>query len=651
MFPVGLLYYLVSDLMNGGVPGGKIPFYVAGCVVCIGLILLTTFFQYNATYFATYKESGIRRITLAEHLRKIPLSFFGKKDLADLTSTIMADCTFLEQSFSHFIPELAGSIISTVLISIGLLFTDWRMALAALWVLPVAFAIVGFSAKIQENLNQKAMDVKMACADGIQECIETVRDLKANNAEQAYLKGLEKKIRAVEHRSILNEFGLAVFVVSASLVLKLGIATVALVGAVLLMQGSLSVLTFFMFLLVVSRLYDPLQGALQNLAAVISTRTNIARMNEILDHPIQQGSDRLSNQGYDIVFDHVGFAYNTGETVLKDVSFTAKQGEVTALVGPSGGGKTTVSRLAARFWDINRGKITVGGMDVSRIDPETLLSLYSIVFQDVTLFDNTILENIRIGNKDATDEQVIAAAKLANVDEFAEKLPDGWHTNIGENGCELSGGERQRISIARAFLKNAPIILLDEATASLDVENETLIQTALSRLIADKTVLVIAHRMRTVAGADHIVVLEDGHVVQQGTPAELMEQGGDVALLAVGSMVAEAIEVRDLLEKRGIHAALVNCRSVKPMDEKMLHQLANRPIVTMEEHVLTGGFGSVVCAFLSGEGLPAPMLSFGIPDTFVQHGRRDQLLKYLGLTPELMTQRIVIALKNGEKHQ
>ena len=526
MFPVGLLYYLVRDLMNGGVPGGKIPFYVAGCVVCIGLILLTTFFQYNATYFATYKESGIRRITLAEHLRKIPLSFFGKKDLADLTSTIMADCTFLEQSFSHFIPELAGSIISTVLISIGLLFTDWRMALAALWVLPVAFAIVGFSAKIQENLNQKAMDVKMACADGIQECIETVRDLKANNAEQAYLKGLEKKIRAVEHRSILNEFGLAAFVVSASLVLKLGIATVALVGAVLLMQGSLSVLTFFMFLLVVSRLYDPLQGALQNLAAVISTRTNIARMNEILDHPIQQGSDRLSNQGYDIVFDHVGFAYNTGETVLKDVSFTAKQGEVTALVGPSGGGKTTVSRLAARFWDINRGKITVGGMDVSRIDPETLLSLYSIVFQDVTLFDNTILENIRIGNKDATDEQVIAAAKLANVDEFAEKLPDGWHTNIGENGCELSGGERQRISIARAFLKNAPIILLDEATASLDVENETLIQTALSRLIADKTVLVIAHRMRTVAGADKIVVLSDGTVAEEGSPKDLEEKNG-----------------------------------------------------------------------------------------------------------------------------
>ena len=526
MFPVGLLYCMVSDLMNGGVPESRLPFYIVGCILCVGLILLTTYFQYNATYFATYTESGVRRITLAERLRKIPLSFFGKKDLADLTSTIMADCTFLEQSFSHFIPELAGSIISTVLIAVSLLFYDWRMALAALWVMPVAFGIVGFSAKVQEGFNQKSMDAKMACADGIQECIETVQDLKANNAEKEYLKGLEKKIRAVEHRSILNEFGLAAFVVSASLVLKLGIATVALAGSVLLMQGSLDILTFFLFLLVVSRLYDPLQGALQNLAAVISTRTNIARMNEILDHPIQQGKISLSNKGYDITFDHVGFAYNTGETVLKDVSFTAKQGEVTALVGPSGGGKTTVSRLAARFWDVSRGKITVGGMDVSKVDPETLLSLYSIVFQDVTLFDNTILENIRIGNKDATDEEVLAAARLANVDEFAERLPDKWNTNIGENGCELSGGERQRISIARAFLKNAPIILLDEATASLDVENETLIQTALSRLIKDKTVLVIAHRMRTVAGADKIVVLSDGMVAEEGDPDTLLRQDG-----------------------------------------------------------------------------------------------------------------------------
>ena len=532
MAPVSLLYALVRGLMAGGVQGSAAALYAAGCAACASLILLTTYWQYNATYFATYVESGVRRIALAERLRKIPLSFFGKKDLADLTSTIMADCTFLEQSFSHFMPELAGAIVSTTLVAIGLFAFDWRMALAALWVLPISFAIVGFSARVQERMNQKAMDARMACADGIQECIEAVQDLKANNAEGAYLAGLEKKIRAVEHRSIVNEFGLAAFVVTASLILKLGIATVALVGSSLLAQGRLDLLTFFLYLLVVSRLYDPLQSALQNLAAVISTRTNIARMNEILDHPIQQGESRLTNRGCDIVFDHVGFAYADGEQVLKDVSFTARQGQVTALVGPSGGGKTTVSRLAARFWDAGRGKITIGGMDVSKTDPEALLSLFSIVFQDVTLFDNSILENIRIGNKDATDEEVLAAARLANVDEFAEKLPDKWNSNIGENGCALSGGERQRISIARAFLKNAPIILLDEATASLDVENETLIQTALSRLIREKTVLVIAHRMRTVAGADKIVVLADGRVAEQGAPEELLARDGLYAHMA-----------------------------------------------------------------------------------------------------------------------
>ena len=527
MLPVGLLYWLVSDLLNQTVINtGRVIFYSVGCAVAIALIVLTTWFQYNATYFATYTESGKRRISLAEQLRKIPLSFFGKKDLADLTSTIMADCTFLEQSFSHFIPELVGSMISTVLIAIGLFVYDWRMACAALWVLPVSFAIVFFSAKVQEKLNNRQMEAKMAFADGIQECIETVRDLKANNAEDAYLKGLDKKIKAVEKRAIISELGTAVFVVSATLILKLGIVTVALVGAMLLVNGTLDVLTFFLFLLVVARLYDPLQTVLQNLAAVISTRTNIRRMKEILDHPIQTGSDTLTNQGYDIVFDHVGFSYNTGERILEDVSFTAKQGEVTALVGPSGSGKTTVSRLASRFWDIQQGKITVGGMDISQIEPETLLSLYSIVFQDVTLFNNSIMENIRVGRKDATDEEVLAAAKLANCEEFARKLPEGWNTVIGENGCSLSGGERQRISIARAFLKNAPIILLDEATASLDVENETVIQTALSRLIQDKTVLVIAHRMRTVASADKIVVLEKGKVVEEGTSAQLLNING-----------------------------------------------------------------------------------------------------------------------------
>lgn len=526
MLPTSLLYFLVADMLSGGVTGGRIRFYVGGIAVCFALILLTTWFQYNNTYFTTYEESGKRRLGLAERLRKLPLSFFGKRDLADLTSTIMADCEVLEKTCSHFIPGLFGSLISTTIISVGLFAFDWRMALAALWVIPVSVLIVLLSYKIQDKTQAKTMAVKMACADGIQEYIETVRDLKANNAEQNYLKGLSGKIKNVEKQNLKAELTNAVFVTGAGMVLKLGIASVAIVGAALLVNGSLSALTFFMFLLVASRLYDPMQAALQNLAAIIAMRTNVARMNEILDYPIQTGSETLTNNGYDIEFNHVGFSYNTGETVLNDVSFTAKQGEVTALIGPSGGGKTTVSRLAARFWDNGTGKITVGGMDISKIDPEKLMSLYSIVFQDVTLFDNTIMENIRLGKKGATDEEVMAAARLANVDEFAEKLPDKWNTNIGENGCELSGGERQRISIARAFLKDAPIILLDEATASLDVENETMIQTALSRLIKDKTVLIIAHRMRTVAGADKIVVLADGVVAEQGVPDELYKKNG-----------------------------------------------------------------------------------------------------------------------------
>ncbi len=526
MFPVGLLYFFVNDLLNGGIKPEKIWFYIVGCIIALALIFAVTYWQYNSTFLATYVETGTRRITLAEKLRKIPLSFFDKKDLADLTSTIMADSTYLETAFSHFIPPFIGAMISTAVIAISLFFFDWRMAIASLWVLPVAFTIIGLSSKVQKSLNRKSMDAKMACADGIQECIETIQDLKANNAEQSYMAGLDTKIENVEKRTIINEFGTSVFVVSAGLVLKLGIATTALIGSILFVNGQLDVLTFFMFLLVVSRLYDPMQSAIQNLAAIISTSTNVARMNEILDHDVQTGNTKLTNKGYDVEFKNVEFSYNNNENVLKDVSFTAKQGEVTALIGPSGGGKTTVSRLAARFWDINHGKITVGGMDISKIEPETLLSLYSIVFQDVILFNNTIMENIRLGKKGATDEEVLLAAKLANCDEFVSKLPDGYNTDIGENGCQLSGGERQRISIARAFLKDSPIILLDEATASLDVENETLIQTALSKLIKNKTVIVIAHRMRTVAGADKIVVLSDGVVAEEGTAESLKKLNG-----------------------------------------------------------------------------------------------------------------------------
>lgn len=525
MVPISMLYFLVEDYMNGTL-AGKGMFYLAGCLISMILIAVTTYIQYNATFLSTYVESGVRRITLAEKLRKIPLSFFGKKDLSDLTSTIMADCAMMETASSHFIPELVGACISTTLVAIGLFFFDWRMAIAALWVLPVSFAIVICSEKVQDKLNKKQMDYKMACADGIQEGLESVRDLQAYNYQDDYMNGLDTKIHAVEKHAIVTELGMALFVGSAQMILKLGIATVALTGGYLLARGKIDIITFFMFLMVVSRIYDPMQVSLQNVAAINAAGVQSDRLDEILSHDVQEGTTVLDNKGYDIEFKNVGFSYDTKETVLKNVSFVAKQGEVTALIGPSGGGKTTVSRLASRFWEVDCGTITVGGMDISRIDPETLMSLYSIVFQDVTLFNNTVMENIRIGKKDATDEEVIQAAKLAHCDEFIKRLSKGYDTVIGENGSELSGGERQRISIARAFLKDAPIILLDEATASLDVDNETFIQESLSRLIKDKTVMIIAHRMRTVANADKIVVLKDGVVAESGSPAEFEKQNG-----------------------------------------------------------------------------------------------------------------------------
>lgn len=526
MLPVGLLYVLTSYLLDGDLPKEKIGFFAAGIILSLILIILTTIFQYRSTFLSTYIESGVRRRGLAEKLRKLPLSYFGKKDLSDLTNTIMSDCALIETGSSHWIPELVGSFISSAIIVISLFAFNWKMALAAVWVMPVAFLIVFFARKVMDSLNQKSLTYKLDCLDGIQEGLETVRDLRSNNMADTYMTGLNKKIKAVEKHSLVSEFVTAVFVSSAQMILKFGIGTVAVVGSALLIKGEISVVTFFMFLLVVTRMYDPLQIALQNFAAIISLDTNCRRMDEILSHPEQTGRETLDNKGYDIEFSNVAFSYNDGEQVLKDVTFTAKQGEVTALIGPSGGGKTTVSRMATRFWDYNKGKIMVGGMEVAQIDPEKLMSLYSIVFQDVILFNNTIMENIRIGKKDATDEEVMQAARLAYCEEFVEKLPNKWNTMVGENGSELSGGERQRISIARAFLKDAPIILMDEATASLDVDNESLIQESISNLIQNKTVLIIAHRMRTVDGADKIVVLKDGVVAEQGSPAALKKQNG-----------------------------------------------------------------------------------------------------------------------------
>ena len=540
MMPAGILYSLIKDLLEGTLSRERIPFYAVASVAVLLVIAVTNFIQYNATFLTTYRESGVRRTAIAEKLRKLPLSYFGKKNISDLTTNIMGDCAQIETASSHWIPELIGAVISVSIVGISLFFAfDFRMVLASFWVIPVAFIIIITASGAEKNAVRENSAVKMTMTDGIQECLESIRDLRANNAEERYMDELEGKIRDVEKMALITELKMAIYVNSAAIILKIGIGTTAVVGGALFAKGEISLLTFFMFLMLVARLYDPMQITLQNFAAIIACGIQCERLDEVLSTKIQTGEERLNNFGYDIVFDHVGFKYSDDTDVLKDVSFTAKQGQVTALIGPSGGGKTTISRLAARFWDVNEGKITLGGEDISGIDPETLLKNYSIVFQDVTLFNSSVMENIRIGKEGATDEEVMEAARLANCQQFVELLPDKYNTRIGENGSELSGGERQRISIARAFLKDAPVVLLDEATASLDAENETAIQEALSRLIKNKTVLIIAHRMRTIANADKIVVLKDGVVAEQGSPEFLSGYDSIYSRMTKQQMIAQ----------------------------------------------------------------------------------------------------------------
>ena len=518
--------HLLDSMENMNDPMNGFWIYVGSGALILILLFILHWFQYASLYLATYKESANRRISLAETLRRLPLSFFGSRDLSDLTSTMIADCSSLDQMFSHYIPQLFASVFSTAVIGAAMFICDWRMALAVLWVVPVAILLTAGSKRIQDSFGTKNILRKRAVADCIQEGLETVKDIKACSRQEIYMEKLEEKLLAMEKGSIHSELATGVFVCSAQAFLRLGLATTILTGVALLASGELPFLYFLGFLFAAARLYDPLGLVLQNIAATFNAKLQIERMRSILEQPVQKGTEEFIPQNYDITFDHVSFAYRNGDGVLDDVSFTARQGEVTALIGPSGGGKSTACKLAARFWDASGGKITLGGTDVSRVDPETLLKYYSMVFQDVVLFRDTVMENIRLGRRGATDDEVIAAAKAARCDEFIRKLPQGYRTMIGENGSTLSGGERQRISIARALLKNAPVILLDEATASLDVENESAVQEALSHLLRDRTVLIIAHRMRTVAGADHIVVLENGRVTQQGTPEELMKHGG-----------------------------------------------------------------------------------------------------------------------------
>lgn len=530
MFPVGLyallLYMWIGPLMGGEIVDPNLGMFIVAILIILGIIFVFSWKQYHFVYNTTYVESENRRINLGENLRKLPLSFFEKRDLADLTSTIMNDCTDLEHVFSHAIPQLLGSVISLIIVAIGLLIFDWRLAIALLWVVPVAFGIMYISRKLVQRGSEIVMEDLLECGDSMQECIESIRDLKSYNYENQYLSKLHNLTANVERSRIKSELMASAGVISGNVVLKLGIVSVILVGSYLIMNGQVSIYVLLIFLIASASIYAPVENGLMFLSEILMMDIKIDRSKDIEAQVIPEGLKDYSLESYDIEFSKVNFNYDDLKDVLSDISFTARQGEVTALVGPSGGGKSTVSKLAARFWDPVSGSVSLGGQDLSKLDSEKLLENFSIVFQDVILFNNSILENIRIGRKDATDEEVIEAAKLAECDEFVQKLPDGYDTVIGENGELLSGGQRQRISIARALLKDANVILLDEATSFLDVENETKIQKALSTLIKNKTVIIIAHRMRTIANADNIIVLDDGKIAEQGSPDELIACDG-----------------------------------------------------------------------------------------------------------------------------
>lgn len=528
MLPIVVLYFVASDFVRYlgdpavGLPG--MALYAVGIVAALAVMFVTQMWEYRATYTVVYQESARKRIAIAERLRLLPLSFFGKRDLADLTSVIMKDCSDQERLFSHTMPQIFGMGASTLVFAAMMFAFDWRLAASALWPIPVALVALLLTARVQKSHTAKKNAASLSFVDGLQEYLECHREIRSLNKVGAFQSDLGRRIDRFEREKIDAELAMGVAVCSAQGFLRLGIASVIVVGTMLLVTGRVDFLVFFVYLLAVTRVYDPINVILQAVAELMDMSLSLGRMRAIENEPIQTGHTSFEPQGYDVVFDDVGFAYADGEDVLDGVSFTAREGQVTALVGASGSGKSTAVKLASRFWDVSSGAVFVGGVDVSTVDPETLLSSFSEVFQDVVLFDDTVRENIRLGKKNATDEEVLAAAKVARCDEFVERLPNGYDTLIGENGGRLSGGERQRISIARALLKNAPIVLLDEATASLDVENETQVQAALSELLQGKTVLVIAHRMRTVDNADKIVVLEGGRVVEQGSPAELREK-------------------------------------------------------------------------------------------------------------------------------
>ena len=530
MLPATYLFFFLLEYLGENSPAKhSFWFYVVLAGVLAGVMYFISRRQYDSTYTTVYTESANRRISIAEKLRRLPLAFFSERNLSDLTSTIMEDCTMLEHTFSHAVPQLFASSLSLIIIAVGVFFYNWQMAVALFWVVPLALIVLIIARHEFDKAFTHVYLIKRNVTEQIQEGLECVQEIKSYNGEQEYNRRFDGILKHYEKNLINHELIAGVIVNLSVMLLKLGMTTVIVYGAWLLSRGELSAFDYMVFLVVSAMVYNPVEDVCMHIAVLTFLDVRIKRMKEITAMPEQGGSADTQISNYDIVFNHVSFSYEKGKQVLHDVSFTARQGEVTALVGPSGGGKTTAAKLAARFWDIDSGEIMLGGKDISQIDPEKLLRNYAVVFQDVLLFNASITDNIRIGRRNATDEEIRHVARLARCDEFISRMPHGYDTIIGENGETLSGGERQRISIARALLKDSPVILLDEATASLDAENETLIQAGISELVRNKTVIIIAHRMRTVCNADKIVVLKNGSICEQGAPDELMKQDGEFA--------------------------------------------------------------------------------------------------------------------------
>lgn len=534
MLPFGITIQIFTELlkplMGGEISWSKLWGYFFAGILAAFLVFLANKNDYKKTYVTSYQEAESSRIRIAEHIRKLPMSFFNSKDLTELTTNLMGDCATTEHVLSHVIPQLCANGISMVIICILLSFFDWRMALAIFCTVPIAFLIILGSKKLQNKLSESQIQAKLNASEQIQEYFEGIKVIKACGLEGDKFDALNNALKLMKRMALRMEFGTGIFVTGAQIIVQAGIGLTVFIGTYLLTDGKIELIPLLMFFLIVVRIYGPILVELTLLPELLHLRISTSRMRTLISTPIMEGDTDKELKGFDIEFDKVYFRYHEGDTkedaVIKNLSVSIPSGGITALVGPSGCGKSTLSKLIARFWDVNSGMIKIGGIDIKTLEPEHLMSYMSFVFQDVVLFNDTIYNNIRIGNRNATREQVMEAAKAACCDEFINNLEEGYDTILGENGGTLSGGERQRISIARALLKNAPIVLLDEVTASLDPENEVLIQQAISRLITGKTVLVIAHRLRTIAGADKIIVLDNGELVEEGTHESLLDRKG-----------------------------------------------------------------------------------------------------------------------------